>query len=333
MMRWWLTIPLRTSCRHRVLARRSEPRSRSSTSRRTFGRSWSRTASRVMAPKKQNAGLRLDTAAGLKAGADGTAVVVAGRTGEEQAHQGREPGGRIPDAAGAKPPLPPKRLQSSPNGSRPARRIPGDLAVKPNTDSRKHWAFQPVKAPRVPTIREAAIPDRKRIDAFVLAKLARRRGCHSRRARTERTLIRRAYFDLDRPPADRGGGRGVREGHRPEGVGEGDRPAARDRRSTANAGVATGSTSPATPTRRATSSTRTAIFRSRTPIATTSSARSTKTSRTTGSSSSNSPPTSSTLGDDKRPLAALGFLTLGRRFLNNPARHHRRPHRRGDAGD
>ena len=24
------------------------------------------------------------------------------------------------------------------------------------------------------------------------------------------------------------------------------------------------------------------------------------------------------LGDDKRPLAALGFLTLGRRFLNDP---------------
>ena len=24
------------------------------------------------------------------------------------------------------------------------------------------------------------------------------------------------------------------------------------------------------------------------------------------------------LGDDKRPLAAMGFLTLGRRFLNNP---------------
>ena len=37
------------------------------------------------------------------------------------------------------------------------------------------------------------------------------------------------------------------------------------------------------------------------------------------------------LGDDKRPLAALGFLTLGRRFLNNQPRHHRRPHRRDHA--
>ena len=35
------------------------------------------------------------------------------------------------------------------------------------------------------------------------------------------------------------------------------------------------------------------------------------------------------LGDDKRPLAALGFLTLGRRFLEQRPRHHRRPHRRG----
>ena len=32
--------------------------------------------------------------------------------------------------------------------------------------------------------------------------------------------------------------------------------------------------------------------------------------------------------NDKANLAALGFLTLGRRFLNNPARHHRRPDRR-----
>ena len=32
---------------------------------------------------------------------------------------------------------------------------------------------------------------------------------------------------------------------------------------------------------------------------------------------SSSPPTGSPLGEDKRPLAALGFLTLGRRFMNN----------------
>ena len=32
---------------------------------------------------------------------------------------------------------------------------------------------------------------------------------------------------------------------------------------------------------------------------------------------SSSPPTGSTLGADKRPLAAIGFLTVGRRFLNN----------------
>ena len=35
------------------------------------------------------------------------------------------------------------------------------------------------------------------------------------------------------------------------------------------------------------------------------------------------------LGNDKRPLAALGFLTLGRRFLATTAGHHRRPDRRG----
>ena len=49
------------------------------------------------------------------------------------------------------------------------------------------------------------------------------------------------------------------------------------------------------------------------------------------SRSSKSPPTACRTGEDKSPLAALGFLTLGRRFLNNPERHHRRPHRRRHA--
>ena len=134
----------------------------------------------------------------------------------------------------------------------------------------------------------------------------------------------------DRPAADAGGGRGVRDRRVARRVREGGRPAARLARTTASGGGGTGSTSPATPTPRATSSRKSGATRSRTRTATRSSARSTTTCRTTSSSSSRSPPTGSTSGDDKRPLAAMGFLTLGRRFLQQPARHHRRPHRRRD---
>ena len=47
-------------------------------------------------PKKQSAGLRLDTAAGLKAGADNGPVFVAGRSREEPARQLGETPGRFP---------------------------------------------------------------------------------------------------------------------------------------------------------------------------------------------------------------------------------------------
>src|SRR5213076_503773 len=59
----------------------------------------------------------------------------------------------------------------------------------------KHWAFQPVKAPAVPEVRNPQSRLRNPIDAFVLAKLSDK-GLSPALQADRRTLIRRAYFDL-----------------------------------------------------------------------------------------------------------------------------------------
>ena len=57
-----------------------------------------------------------------------------------------------------------------------------------------HWAFQPVKRPSVPAVRNAAW-GRNPIDAFVLAQLAKQ-GLKPNPPADKRTLLRRVYFDL-----------------------------------------------------------------------------------------------------------------------------------------
>ncbi|QDU25369.1 Planctomycete cytochrome C [Anatilimnocola aggregata] len=67
-----------------------------------------------------------------------------------------------------------------------------DLAVNPRAEiARQHWAFQPVRDPPVPTQFPAANP----IDSFVHEKLSAAKLVASPRA-DRRTLIRRATFDL-----------------------------------------------------------------------------------------------------------------------------------------
>ncbi len=318
-MRWCLTIPFVLAAAPALAAdpRPNRAPSRSSSSRRRSGRSWSRTAISCHGPKKQNAGLRLDTAAGLKAGADERAGGRLGRPREEQAHQGGEARGRQPDAAEPKPPLTAEAVAALTEWVKTGAAFPDDQ-VRAAQDRRiaKHWAFQPVKSPVVPEIRNAKAEVRNPIDEFVLAKLSDKGLSLSPRA-DKRTLIRRAYLDLIGLPPTAEEVEAFENRHRPEGVGEADRPIARRRRTTASAGAATGSTSPAMPTRRATSSTRTGTI----PFAYT------YRDYVIRSFNEDKPydqfiieqlaADKLQLGDDKRPLAALGFLTLGRRFLNN----------------
>ncbi len=69
---------------------------------------------------------------------------------------------------------------------------PSDAVAKKANDAwRTHWAFQPIRKPTVPMAKEAASP----IDAFLLAKLAEK-GLKLSVAADPRTLLRRQTFDL-----------------------------------------------------------------------------------------------------------------------------------------
>jgi hypothetical protein len=61
-------------------------------------------------------------------------------------------------------------------------------------DPKKHWAFQPVANPALPKVKNKAWI-KSPIDAFVLAKLESKKMTPARPA-DRRTLIRRAYFDV-----------------------------------------------------------------------------------------------------------------------------------------
>jgi hypothetical protein len=152
-------------------------------------------------PELQQGGLRVDSLqALLKGGASGPAVV----TGKpEQSlllkaltyqHDRLKmpPGGKLPDRQVADlsrwidmgAPWPSTPVQSSVRGQPSAQR--------PTTNA--HWAFQPVRRPPVPKVRDAAWV-RTPVDAFILAELEKR-GLRPAPPADRRTLIRRATFDL-----------------------------------------------------------------------------------------------------------------------------------------
>ena len=57
-----------------------------------------------------------------------------------------------------------------------------------------HWAFQPIRNPPVPTVRDSEWP-RTSVDRFILARLEAS-GLSPSPAASRRTLIRRVTFDL-----------------------------------------------------------------------------------------------------------------------------------------
>jgi hypothetical protein len=151
-------------------------------------------------PKKQSAGLRLDTAAGVKAGADNGPVVAAGNPAKSRlvaavTRQGDHP--MPPKAA-----LPADAVAALTDWVQLGAPYPDDAgSVAAGPDPKTHWAFQPLREPPVPTLRNPNSTIGNPIDAFVLLKLSDRGLSLAPRA-DRRTLIRRAYFDLlGLPPA------------------------------------------------------------------------------------------------------------------------------------
>ena len=140
--------------------------------------------------KKQSAGLRLDTAAGVKQGADDGPVIVPGDPVKSRLVKSvrRESDFAMPP----KDALPAAQVADLTEWVRMGAPYPAEQTVAKGADPTKHWAFQPVKPQPVPAIKQPAAHP---VDAFVLAKLDGK-GMSLSAPADRRTLIRRAAYDL-----------------------------------------------------------------------------------------------------------------------------------------
>jgi hypothetical protein len=147
-------------------------------------------------PKKQESGLRLDSREGLLKGNDAGPVVVPGRPDESPLLEALSHDGPIKMPPKAK--LPAQAIADLTAWVKldipwPAHRGAGGVSVM-SSDSRNPWSLQPVKDLIPPVVKDAAWP-RTSVDHFILARLETKGLSPSPRA-DKRTLIRRATFDL-----------------------------------------------------------------------------------------------------------------------------------------
>ena len=140
-------------------------------------------------PDKQKANLRLDSrAAALKPAKSGKTALVPGSTGDSEIL--RRVLSTDPDEV-----MPPKGEKLTSDQIDSLRRWIAAGAVWPETDARKHWAFQQVVRPEPPTIPNPKTAVRNEIDQFVLARLDRE-GLMQQPEADRATLARRVSLDL-----------------------------------------------------------------------------------------------------------------------------------------
>jgi len=138
--------------------------------------------------KKQNGALRLDTAAGLTKGSDTGPVVVAGQP--EKSKLIAAVKRTIENAMPPDKPLPKEAVAVLVEWVTAGASFPADTTTKPDPMAAKnHWAFRAVVDPAVPPGSDNPI------DAFIRAKLHEKKLTPSKPA-DRRTLIRRVTFDL-----------------------------------------------------------------------------------------------------------------------------------------
>jgi hypothetical protein len=144
--------------------------------------------------KKQESGLRLDSRAAILKGSDEGTVVVPGQPEKSSLIQAVRHVGDVK--------MPPKRKLDPAEINALVKWVQLGLPW-PNSKqagnsqaslSASHWAFQPIRMPPIPTVRNASW-SRTPVDHFVLAELERR-GLQPSPEAHRRTLIRRATFDL-----------------------------------------------------------------------------------------------------------------------------------------
>src|SRR5215210_852692 len=140
--------------------------------------------------KKQSAGLRLDSKAGVTKGSDGGPVVVPGEPDKSPLVQAVRHSGEIKMPPKKK--LPADAVEALTAWVKLGAPYPDDAVAAGPDPARTHWAFQPVTDPNPPVTKAA--PEHP-VDRFVQAKLEAK-GLGLAPPADKRTLIRRVTYDL-----------------------------------------------------------------------------------------------------------------------------------------
>ncbi len=155
-------------------------------------------------PAKQMGGMRLDSLAGMLKGNSAGPVVVLGHPDNSPLIQAIRYNGKIKMPPTGK--LKPDEIEALTEWVRMGAPWPGQTAanaiqtgksgdyVIPDS-LRNHWSFKPVRKPSIPRIQNLKSKIQNPIDAFHLAQLEKKRIPPNPPA-DKRTLIRRAYIDL-----------------------------------------------------------------------------------------------------------------------------------------
>src|SRR5262249_30744181 len=127
--------------------------------------------------KSLKGGLRLDSREGLREGGDSGTAIVPGKPGSSlllkalrYTDEGLRmpPKGKLPDAVVAD--FEQWILLGAPDPRTSSVAVKGGMDLQA---ARRHWAFQPIKAPALPAVKNVAWP-RTPVDLFVLARLEER---------------------------------------------------------------------------------------------------------------------------------------------------------------
>jgi cytochrome c553 len=154
-------------------------------------------------PEKQRGGLRLDSRDGLMKGGESGPAIVPGQPDKsrlvEAIGYGKDdlrmpPKGKLSDEQVAVLTAWVKMDAPWPEAATAVRPAATESGFKITEKDRAFWAFQPVKQPTVPAIKNAGRV-KSSIDHFILAKLEEN-GLRPAPPADRRTLIRRATFDL-----------------------------------------------------------------------------------------------------------------------------------------
>ncbi len=148
-------------------------------------------------PDKQKAELRVDSRAAILKGSDLGAVVVPGKPNESSfiksiRHEGDS---KMPEKADKLPDAQIAALTEWVRMGLPWPEHVGAPVSAQEQAAKTHWSFQPVKKSAVPVVTKQTATVRNEIDSFVLAQLEAR-GLQMSPEASKRTLIRRATFDL-----------------------------------------------------------------------------------------------------------------------------------------